>query len=62
MGKKRTTTEATYTQVMPVVDVADLAQIKQLMHKCGVARSVTYNKLGSLFGWGVHWKKADSYR
>ena len=59
MGKKRTTTEAVYTQVMPVVDVADIAQIRQLMHKCGVARSVTYNKLGSLKGWGQDWKKAD---
>jgi IS605 OrfB family transposase len=29
------------------------------MHLCGVPRSLTYNKLGSLQGWGLDWKKAD---
>ena len=28
------------------------------MHRCGIARSVTYNKLGSLQGWGLNWMKA----
>jgi IS605 OrfB family transposase len=48
-----------YTQVMPVVDCSDFEQLRAIMGKCGTARALTYNKLGSLQGWGVHWKQAD---
>ncbi len=48
-----------YTQVMPVVDCSDKEQLLAIMDKCGVARAATYNKLGSLQGWGLNWKKAD---
>ncbi len=48
-----------FTQVMPVVDCSDVEQLMAIMDKCGVARAVTYNKLGSLQGWGLNWKKAD---
>ena len=47
-----------FTQVMPVVDCSDREQLLCIMDKCGVARALTYNKLGSLKGWGLHWKKA----
>jgi hypothetical protein len=29
------------------------------MHLCGTPRALTYNKLGSVQGWGLDWKKAD---
>ena len=48
-----------YTQVMPVVDCSDQEQLELIMERCGVARALTYNQLGSLKGWGLHWKKAD---
>ena len=48
-----------YTQVMPVVDCSDREQLLTIMDKCGIARALTYNKLGSLQGWGLNWKKAD---
>ncbi len=48
-----------FTQVMPVVDCSDKQQLLAIMDKCGVARALTYNKLGSLQGWGLNWKKAD---
>jgi IS605 OrfB family transposase len=49
-----------YTQVMPVVDCSDKKQLLTIMNRCGVARALTYNKLGSLQGWGMNWHKADS--
>ncbi len=48
-----------YTQVMPVVDCSDQEQLASIMTKCGTVRALTYNKLGSLQGWGQHWQKAD---
>ncbi len=48
-----------FTQVVPVVDCADVEQILEIMHLCGIPRSLTYNKLGSLQGWGLDWRKAD---
>ena len=48
-----------YTQVMPVVDCSDQEQLASIMTKCGTVRALTYNKLGSLQGWGQHWHKAD---
>ncbi|MBR8832477.1 MAG: transposase [Stigonema ocellatum SAG 48.90 = DSM 106950] len=60
MGKnKQQKTEYTYTQVIPVVCCSDETQINQIMHLCGIPRALTYNKLGSLQGWGLDWKKAD---
>ena len=29
------------------------------MESVGIARALTYNKLGALQGWGLNWKKAD---
>ena len=48
-----------YTEVMPVVDCSDKGQLYSIMDKCGTARALTYNKLGSLQGWGQNWKQAD---
>lgn len=58
-SKKQRTTEEIYTQVIPVVFCADVAQVERIMHLCGIPRALTYNKLGSLQGWGLDWKKAD---
>ncbi len=52
---KKSTIEQTYTQIIPVVSCWDSAQVDEIMHLCGIARALTYNKLGSLQGWGVHW-------
>jgi hypothetical protein len=57
--KKQQKTEETYTQVIPVVSCADVAQLERIMLLCGTPRALTYNKLGSLQGWGLDWKKAD---
>ncbi|NET85420.1 MAG: transposase [Moorea sp. SIO1F2] len=54
-----TTAKQTYTQVIPVVACQDESQILEIMGLCGTARALTYNKLGSLQGWGLNWKKAD---
>jgi IS605 OrfB family transposase len=56
---KQRKTEYTYTQVIPVVSCADETQINRMMYLCGIPRALTYNKLGSLQGWGLDWKKAD---
>ncbi|MBO3459270.1 zinc ribbon domain-containing protein [Aetokthonos hydrillicola Thurmond2011] len=58
-NKKQQTTEQTYTQVIPVVSCSDEAQVSKIMHLCGIPRALTYNKLGSLQGWSVHWKQSD---
>jgi IS605 OrfB family transposase len=52
-------TSEIFTQVIPVVACADTKQIERIMHLCGVPRALTYNKLGSIQGWGLDWKKAD---
>ncbi|XWK87524.1 MAG: IS200/IS605 family accessory protein TnpB-related protein [Phormidium sp.] len=59
-GKKQEKTEEIYTQVIPVVSCSDEPQVERIMHLCGTPRALTYNKLGSLQGWGLHWKIADS--
>lgn len=46
------------TQIMPVMNCSDLPQLQTIMGRCGTARALTYNKLGSLQGWGTHWKQA----
>lgn len=58
-NNKQGKTEYTFTQVLPVVSCSDEAQVDRIMHLCGIPRSLTYNKLGSLQGWGLDWKKAD---
>ena len=58
-NKKQQTTEYIYTVVVPVVSCSDVAQVTKIMHLCGTARALTYNKLGSLQGWGLDWRKAD---
>ena len=58
-NKKQQKAQYTYTQVVPVVSCSDEAQVNQIMHLCGIPRALTYNKLGSLKGWGIDWKKAD---
>ena len=57
--KKQDVTEEIYTSVVPVTLCNDEIQIDRLMDLCGIPRALTYNKLGSLFGWGLDWKKAD---
>ena len=57
--KKQVTTEEIYTTIVPVAFCADEIQIDRLMDLCSIPRALTYNKLGSLFGWGLDWKKAD---
>ena len=59
-NKKQRTASETYTQVVSVVSCDDRAQINKIMHLCGIPRSLTYNKLGSLQGWSLDWKKADA--
>ncbi len=56
--KKQQKTEETYTQVIPVVSCSEEAQVNDLMQRCGIVRAVTYNKLGSLQGWGLNWMLA----
>lgn len=56
---QKLTTEI-FTQVIPVVSCADVEQIDRIMHLCGIPRALTYNKLGSIQGWGLDWRKADS--
>ncbi len=58
-NNKQRKTEYTYTQVIPVVFCSDETQIQKIMYLCGIPRALTYNKLGSLQGWGLDWKKAD---
>jgi hypothetical protein len=48
-----------YTQVIPVVTCSDMIQVKEIMARCRIPRALTYNKLGSVQGWGIDWKKAD---
>ena len=57
--KKEKLTDYTYTQVIPVVSVADPEQLQTIADRQGQCRAATYNKLGSLQGWGLHWKGAD---
>lgn len=59
MARRKQQTETIYTQVIPVVACADVEQVNEIMQMCGVPRALTYNKLGSLRGWGLDWKKAD---
>lgn len=60
MGKKKQkTVDYTYTQVLPVVEVSDPSQLDFIAKTQGICRAQTYNKLGSLQGWGLHWKQAD---
>ncbi|MBW4499567.1 MAG: hypothetical protein KME57_08350 [Scytonema hyalinum WJT4-NPBG1] len=58
-NKKQRQTEYMYTQVVPVASCSDEAQVNEIMRLCGTPRALTYNKLGSLQGWGLDWKKAD---
>lgn len=58
-SKKQANPMEIFTQVIPVVACDDVEQILEIMHLCGIPRSLTYNKLGSLQGWGLDWRKAD---
>jgi IS605 OrfB family transposase len=57
-SKKSPTTEEIYTQIVPVIWSDDKTQIFQLMKLCAIGRALTYNKLCSLQGWGLDWRKA----
>ncbi|WP_339381342.1 zinc ribbon domain-containing protein [Brasilonema sp. UFV-L1] len=59
VSKKQQKTEYIYTQVIPVVSCSDETQVNKIMYLCGTPRALSYNKLGSLQGWGLDWKKAD---
>ena len=58
-NKKQANQVEVFTQVIPVVSCADVEQIMEIMRLCGIPRALTYNKLGSIQGWGLDWKKAD---
>ncbi len=47
------------TQVLPVISCSDTEQLTQIMDVCATPRKLTYQKLGSLAGWGLDWKRAD---
>lgn len=57
-AKKQTvkTNVETYTIVLPIVSCSDYEQVELLMNYCGIARAISYNKYGSLLGWGIDWK------
>lgn len=57
--KKEKLADYTYTQIIPVVSVSDQNQLVSIADRQGQCRAATYNKLGSLQGWGLHWKGAD---
>lgn len=50
---KTITTEETFTQVVPVVFCSDVAALENIMNLAGSVKAQTYNKFGSLTGWGV---------
>ena len=56
--KKQQKTQEIYTQVIPVASSSDEAQVRRIMHLCGIERALTYNLLGALQGWGLNWRKA----
>jgi hypothetical protein len=58
-SKKQQKTEEVYTPVIPVVSCADATQVDRIMELCRIPRALTYNKLGSVKGWGLGWKNAD---
>lgn len=47
------------TQIFPVVKCSRSNEVREIMARLGTVRADTYNKLGSLQGWGLHWKFAD---
>jgi IS605 OrfB family transposase len=51
--QKTVTTEETFTQVIPVVFCSDSVAIDHLMNLAGTVKAQTYNKFGSLTGWGI---------
>ena len=58
-SKKQQKTEEVYTPVIPVVSCADETQVDRIVELCRISRALTYNKLGSLKGWGLDVQKAD---
>lgn len=42
-----------YTVIAPVVECSHPAKVNQLMKSLGTVRALTYNKFGSLKGWGL---------
>ena len=58
-SKKQQKTEEVYTPVIPVVSCADETQVDRIIELCRIPRALTYNKLGSLKGWGLDGQKAD---
>lgn len=58
-SKKQQKTEEVYTPVIPVVSCADETQVDRIVELCRIPRDLTYNKLGSLKGWGLDVQKAD---
>jgi hypothetical protein len=58
-SKKQQKTEEVYTPVIPVVSCADETQVDRIMELCRIPRALTYNKLGSVKGWGLEGLKAD---
>lgn len=57
---KTTANYEVYTEVIPVTFCSDDEQVTKIMRLCGVPRALTYNKFGSLQGWGLHWQKANT--
>jgi hypothetical protein len=58
-SKKQQKTEEVYTPVIPVVSCADETQVDRIVELYRIPRALSYNKLGSLKGWGLDGQKAD---
>ncbi|MEG4290421.1 hypothetical protein Q5692_14510 [Microcoleus sp. C2C3] len=58
-SKKQQKTEEVYTPVIPVVSCADENQVDRIVELCRIPTALTYNKLGSVKGWRLGWKKAN---
>ena len=58
-SQKQQKTEEVYTPVIPVVSCAEETQVDRIVEPCRIPRTLTYNKLGSVKGWGLGWKKAE---
>lgn len=58
-SKKQQKTEEVYTPVISVVSCADETQVDRIVELCRIPRALTYNKLGSLKGWGLNSQKAE---
>ncbi|MFP4100035.1 hypothetical protein [Coleofasciculus sp.] len=60
--KKQQKTQEIYTQVIPVASCSDEAQVRRIMHLCGIPRALTYNLPWIATRMGTQLEKSRSYR